>query len=45
MEIFIVQTVVVGLLLYVVAKLVPGMEIDGVGHALLAAWCSASSTR
>jgi len=36
MEIFIVQTVVVGLLLYVVAKLVPGMEIDGVGHALLA---------
>jgi putative membrane protein len=36
MEIFIVQTVVVGLLLYVVAKLVPGMEVDGVGHALLA---------
>lgn len=36
MEIFIVQTVVVGLLLYVVARLVPGMEVDGVGHALLA---------
>lgn len=36
MEIFIVQTIVVGLLLYVVAKLVPGMEVDGVGHALLA---------
>lgn len=36
MELFIVQTVVVGLLLYVVAKLVPGMEVDGVGHALLA---------
>jgi putative membrane protein len=36
MEIFIIQTVVVGLLLYVVARLVPGMEVDGVGHALLA---------
>lgn len=36
MEIFIVQIIVVGLLLYVVAKLVPGMEIDGIGHALLA---------
>jgi len=36
MEVFIVQIVVVGLLLYVVAKLVPGMEVDGVGHALLA---------
>jgi len=28
--------IVVGLLLYVVAKLVPGMEVDGLGHALLA---------
>ncbi len=36
MEVFIIQTVVVGLLLYVVAKLVPGMDVDGVGHALLA---------
>ncbi|MBD3223047.1 phage holin family protein [bacterium] len=36
MEVFIVQIVVVGLLLYVVARLVPGMEIESVGHALLA---------
>jgi len=36
MEIFVVQVIVVGLLLYVVAKLVPGMEVDGLGHALLA---------
>ena len=36
MELFLVQIVVVGLLLYVVAKIVPGMAVDGVGHALLA---------
>ena len=36
MEVFILQIVVVGLLLYVVAKLVPGIEVDGIGHALLA---------
>lgn len=36
MEIFLVQVIVVGLLLYVVAKVVPGMEVDGIGHALLA---------
>ena len=36
MEVFILQVVVVGLLLYVVSKIVPGIEIDGVGHALLA---------
>ncbi|HPF35637.1 MAG TPA: phage holin family protein [Candidatus Krumholzibacteria bacterium] len=36
MELFIVQTIVIGLLLYVVAKLTPGMEVDGVGQALLA---------
>jgi len=35
-EVFILQVVVVGLLLYVVSKIVPGIEIDGVGHALLA---------
>ncbi len=36
MEIFVVQVIVVGLLLYVVARVVPGIEVDGVGHALLA---------
>lgn len=36
MEAFLLQIVVVGLLLYVVSRIVPGIEIDGVGHALLA---------
>jgi putative membrane protein len=36
MEVFLVQIVIVGLLLYVVAKLVPGLEVDSIGHALLA---------
>ncbi|MEZ4386354.1 MAG: phage holin family protein [Candidatus Krumholzibacteriia bacterium] len=36
MEVFIIQIVVVGLLLYVVAKIVPGIEVDGIGQALLA---------
>ncbi len=36
MEVFIIQAVVVGLLLYLVAKIVPGIEIDGCGYALLA---------
>jgi len=35
MELFVVQTVAVSLLLYAVAKLVPGVDVDGVGHALL----------
>jgi len=35
-EIFLVQVLVVGLLLYLVAKIVPGIEIDGCGYALLA---------
>ena len=36
MEIFILQIVVVGLLLYVVARIVPGIELDGIVQALLA---------
>ena len=36
MEVFILQIVVVGLLLYVVARIVPGIEVDGVVQALLA---------
>ncbi len=36
MEVFFIQVVVVGLLLYVVARLVPGMDIDGIGDALVA---------
>jgi putative membrane protein len=36
MEVFLLQIVVIGLLLWVVARIVPGIEIDGVGHALLA---------
>lgn len=36
MEVFLVQVLVVGLLLYLVARIVPGIEVDGVGHALLA---------
>jgi len=36
MEVFLVQVVLVGVLLYVVAKVVPGIEVDGFGHALLA---------
>jgi putative membrane protein len=36
MELFLVQIVVVGLLLYVVAWIVPGISVDGVGHALIA---------
>mgnify|MGYP006279625735 CR=1 FL=1 len=36
MELFLVQVLVVGLLLYLVAKIVPGIEIDGCGYALLA---------
>lgn len=36
MELFLLQTLIIGLLLYVVAKLTPGMDVDGVGHALLA---------
>jgi putative membrane protein len=36
MEALLIQIVVVGLLLYVIARIVPGIEIDGVGHALLA---------
>jgi putative membrane protein len=35
-EAILLQIVVVGLLLWVVAKIVPGMEVDGVGHALIA---------
>lgn len=36
MEVFLIQIVVVGILLYLVAKIVPGIEIDGCGYALLA---------
>jgi len=36
MEAILIQVVVVGLLLWVVAKIVPGIEVAGVGHALLA---------
>ncbi len=36
MEVFLVQVIVVGLLLWVVARIVPGVEVDGVGHALVA---------
>jgi len=36
MEVFLVQVLVVGLLLYLVARIVPGIEVDGVGHALFA---------
>ncbi|MCB1150696.1 hypothetical protein KDK88_04075 [bacterium] len=44
MELFIVQTIVIGLLLYVVAKLTPGMEVDGVGQALLLSVLSFGAT-
>ncbi len=36
MEVFLIQVIVVGLLLWVVARIVPGVEVDGVGHALVA---------
>lgn len=36
MEAFLVHVVIVGLLLWVVARIVPGVEVDGVGHALVA---------
>jgi putative membrane protein len=35
-EAFLVHVVIVGLLLWVVARIVPGVEVDGVGHALVA---------
>jgi len=35
-EVFLIQVIVVGLLLWVVARIVPGVEVDGVGHALVA---------
>ena len=36
MELFIIQTLVVAVLLLLVAKLVPGVEVDGFANALLA---------
>ncbi len=36
MEAFLIHVVIVGLLLWVVARIVPGVEVDGVGHALVA---------
>ena len=36
MEAFLFHVVVVGFLLWLVAKIVPGIEVDGVGHALMA---------
>jgi putative membrane protein len=37
MELFIIQVLVVGLLLLLVAKIVPGIEVEGLGNALLGA--------